>query len=515
MAGTPTYVYTTDPGLEVLLANGPAINVVRDLQQAVRFAGGRAIIGVVGAVVDDRGRVNEAFRAPLGPEDITTQHGGLAFWLGDGMTIAARGAASGYNGNLAAQIKDMIAPVWVFCFPDLGLKTASISASGVDLLVEITRVATAPFVLPGGTRIDDGAGFEVATIERLAFADGELVKSVRVRQTSAVVADGGAAVVAMNTITTFVDTTYVAAQTLTVSTAAITVPVETDATEVVLRYRAALDSMTATLAGAAASIIVSDRTDLLVCDPLSQHGVAETAIGNFRVGVVSPPLGTSAAVAAAALTDGVGRATLDGTRTVYAYPGWRRSLVEDSANLVGPTYLATFPSAMLAACKIALEVPEQNPAIPHELFGRVGFAGLEAIVPAPVPSVMWAAGIMQPIIDNDEIGNQIGSFYAGIVKNGAEIANVRFDDYIVRGCIIRAKPWHKRAATEENQGELITSVTGFLEQLFKAGRIVAYGLLLTYDPTNEHAELNVAVQTNGNMNVITFRTAIGPGVVVA
>ncbi len=518
MAGTPVFVYTTDPGLEVLLGKGPVINVVRDLQQAIRFAGGRAIMGVVGSPVDDNGRVNEAFRAPLGPEEITSTFGGFLAYMGDGLANADRGAASGYNGNLAAQTQDMIAPVWVFCFPDLAIKDASISPGpATNILIEITRTGTDDFVLPAGTRVREagaGARYTLATLEKVVFAPGELIKTVRVRQVSEPVADGGPAPVAINLVDTFVDTLFVTVQGLTLTQVAVTVPDEIDLAEVDLRYGAALDLMSATLFGASVTVVVTDRTDILITDRVSVHATAETGIGHFRVGVVSPPIGTSAAVAAGAAGDGIGRATLDRTRTAYAHPGWRRSFVEDSDNLIGPLFLASNPTAMLAACKIALELPEQNPAIPHEIFARVGFNGVEPLAPAPVPSVQWEAGIMQIIVDNDELGNQIGSFFAGIVASGAEIADVRFDDFIVRGSIVRAKPSHKRVATEENQADLITAITGFLESLFKAGRIFAYGLSLTYDGANQHADIHLAVQTPGNMNVITLRTEIGPAVTV-
>lgn len=518
MAGTPVFVYTSDPGLEVLLGNGPVINVVRDLQQAVRFAGGAGILGVVGAVVNDQGRVNEPIRAPLGPEELFSTFGGFKDWMGDGLDDADRGAAGGYNGNLAAQAEDMIAPLWVFVFPDLAIKTITIGPTAVDLLISFVRTATDNFVLRAGTRVavtGGGEQYTVATLEDVVWLEGDITsKTSRCRQVSRPVADGGPAAPAnFDLVNAFVDVPPVA-QVITTDTASQTTIDEIDLAEVQLRYELAFDLMTSELEGAAVTVVCSDRTESGIADKVSTHATAETGIGHFRVGVVAPPIGTSVADSEGVPGDGVGRATLDRTRTAYTHPGFRRPNLLDSDNLIGPKFLATYPSALLAACKIALEPPEQNPAIPHPLFARVGFTGLEKIVPAPVPTSHFKPGIMQPIIDNDQNGNQIGSFFAGIVANGAEIADVRFDDFIVREMIVRSKPWHKRAATEENQGNLVSSVSDFLETLLTAGRIQAYGLKLTYDSTNQHAELTVAVKTNGNMNTITFRTEISPATVV-
>ena len=192
-SATRVYMYRQDPGLAALVGHGPSINVVRELAAAIVAAGGREILGVVGAAVNDRGIVNVASR--LNARDVANTFGGFRPWLGDGLALTARGALGGYNGNLAAQLDGIAVPLLVVSVPDFALKDKSISdATAANQLLAITRSATAGILrVPAGTRFTktgSGETYTVATLEDVTFLDGEgtggttVYHRVRVRQTS-------------------------------------------------------------------------------------------------------------------------------------------------------------------------------------------------------------------------------------------------------------------------------------------------------------------------------------------
>lgn len=504
-------VYSSNPGDDVLLGSGPIINVVETVNQTVKSANGRGVLGLVGAVVDDGGQPNVATILDNKLADIYAKHGGFKPWLGDGLASGQAGATSGYEGNLAAHCENLDAPVVVLTIPDLAIKDATY-ASGTNLLVRFTRsdASYGEVTIPAGTRVSDGSTYILATLQDVYYSAAETGdKSVRARQVS----DTGVTPVALNTVTTVVDT--LSDSNITINTADTTVPDLIDAAELVLRYTAAFNAVLDTAAGKQIQVMACDRQEPGVCDALSSHCATATASGYHRICTVSPPLATTATNARGSGTDGVGRAGLTTARAAYAHPGWRRPFLADSANLTAPTYLATVPSAISLACRIAVEIPEQNPANPHQILRDHGVSGVESLAAGAVSkSAHWAANITQPDFDKSETGALSATFHAGLMANGTEIADRRMNDYIQLGCISRAKPHHKKLATPSRRTAVTDAVIGFLQQLKDSERIGNFSVSSTWDAATNHLTVTVAVALLGNLNVITFNVEASTSTVI-
>ncbi|MFH1568530.1 MAG: hypothetical protein ABIL09_11090 [Gemmatimonadota bacterium] len=514
--------YSSNPGDDVLVGSGPAINIIENLVQAIRFSSGRTVVLAVGSVVNDHGEPEIPIQLTNGWGELMTTFGGFKAWLGDGLGAAEAGAASGYEGNLAARGYQLDAPVCVLQPVDMSLRDKAYSdAAAIELEMTLNRSAGTygSYTLPAGTRMKPAAGtYYIATLEDV-YWDGTAVtnQTVRCRQaTSASVAP-----VQLSTVDTFVDTP--ADTNVTVVSGPATAPIVINEAEMILRYEGAINHILDNAVGKSAAIVFSDTDILDVADHLAAHCVTASGAGFFRICVVSPPVGTTAAVAQGAATDGIGRPTLDRSRCVYVHPAITRAFQVDSGNLVAPRYLATFPAAAVAACAISQWKPEENPANPHALLRKYGISGQEALAVAVVAADHYNAAIMMPDFEQAPNGSLEATFFAGILAyTGSpvgttlplEIADRRMSDYVYLGCIQAAKPGHKKLANARNQQSVIDSVIGFLQNLVDAERVDSFAVTGSWDGTLQMLTVDVACRLLGNMNVITFPVTVGTSVVI-
>ena len=499
-------VYASDPGDDVLLGGGPAINVIEVATQSAKRARGRGVLGLVGAVVNDRGAPGVAVVLEDGIEDIFNKYGNFKAWLGDGLGAGEAGATSGYEGNLAAHCWKLSAPAVHLVPVDLAIKTATI-ATGTDLLVSFTRAAATygEVTIPAGTRISDGAGYILATLEDVyygAAVTGAL--TVRARQVS----DSSVSPVALNTVTTIVDT--IADSAITCNTAAVTVPDLIDAAEMELRYEAALDAINDNLPGQMINWLACDRQEATLLDAVSAHCATSTSEGFWRRAVVSPPVGTAAADARTGGADSADRAGLTQASVAYCHPAWTRSFPLDSDNLTAPLYTATFPSAITTAARIVQEKPEQNPGTGHQSLKTWGATGLEALSGGqPSKATHWGSNIMQPIFERGSDGTMSASYHDGIMANGTKIADRRMRDYLQEGLVIQVKPHHKKVATKANRDAAAKGAFGWLRYLQSPddpsrARIGAFSVTSIWDAANNHLRLKCVIALLGNLDTITF-----------
>jgi hypothetical protein len=131
MSNQNVYVYSSDPGLEVLLGKGSVLNAVLALRSSRRYADGLTTWGIVGAVTNDQGVPGEPVVLENGISDLMNDWGPFDTDLGEG-------AASGYEGNLAALCDGLDAARICLVPVDLAIKTATV-ATGEDLEVTLTR----------------------------------------------------------------------------------------------------------------------------------------------------------------------------------------------------------------------------------------------------------------------------------------------------------------------------------------------------------------------------------------
>lgn len=500
-------VYDADPGEATLVAY-TQINVIAQIVAQARKVRDRGAILLVGAVVNDRGQVNTPVALPNGVNDLIAW-GGFKSWLGDGMSGTGTGGPDRfYNGNLYALCRGLDAPKVALLVPDLGIQD-----SGADLPVSFTRASAAygAFTLKAGHRIAAAGGYTLATLEDISWTAAETgEKTVRVRQVSG----SGEAPVALNTVTVLVDTP--ADANVTVSTADTTVPDLVDATAVAARYAAALGFALSTEAGMEADIIVCDRTEADISDDLATHAATARAAGYPRLAVVAPPGGTTAANAQGSGANGVGRATLDRTVSVFCHPGIQRQFREDAAALADAgfvNHVATMPSHVLSAFRIANERPEVNPATPHDIVTTYRMVGVEALAVAPTRQDHEDAGIFMPVMEYAPNGGGLKpSWHAGIMADAeTKIATRRMNDFLTREIIALALPYHKSLATTKNQKGFISSIVSFLERLKTEERIAGYSEPVGFwYPETSHFLVDVAIDETGNMDVITARMMFGP-----
>lgn len=517
--------FTSDPGLEIRTAT-TAINLIEKLAAAIRFAAGAGSVGYVAAVVNDRGVPNIP-RQMSSPREFETLYGGFRSWLGDGLdsgtlagdNYADRGAASGYNGNGYALAKGLDAPIVVLQPPDLAIKDVSISPGpATDLLVKFTRaVATyGAYQLPAGTRITDGdvsTPYVLATLEDVFWNTTETGdREVRVRQVS----PSTTAPVALNLVDTFVDAPADVA--VTIATTDVTEPDGMDATEVALRYEQALTKMLDNAPGRIAELIVSDRTESAIGDAVGNHCVAASSQGLFRLGVVAPPLGTTAEDARTDAAVGVIRTTLQRDYVSYCHPGWQRQFQTDSDNLnAEDSYAVTMASHVAWAYLTAQRRPEENPARPHPILTAYKAIGIESLaLGQPDQAAHEQAGITQPLIDQEYLtGRLAATYHASPMANGTtKFATRRMAFFLYRNWIALAAPYHKAFASSSNQNGLLSAIDAFHQRLLAAGRIAdATPTQGDWDPETSEFTVTAAVDEVGNLDVITLRPTFGPSAI--
>ncbi len=518
--------FTEDPGLEILTSH-TKINLIEKLALGVRFAAGRGTVGYIAAMVNDRGAPAVPYQ--LGnPRELETLFGGFRSWMGDAVPAAVesasdpyddRGSRTGYIGNGYALAKGLDAPIVVLQIPDLAIKTDSIGAAtpGTDVLVTFTRATAAygAYQLPPGTRIENGATtpYMLATLEPVDWAEDEIGdKTARCRQVS----PASTVPVAIDTVDTFVDTPADSA--VTIATTATTVPDGIDAAEMVLRYEDALDHLLDNAPGRLVELVVADRTESSIGDAVGQHCYDATAQGFFRLGMVAPPLGTTATIARGAPGDGVARTTLQRSYVSYCHPAWQRQFRTDSDNLnAADNYATSMPSHVCWAFLAAQRRPEENPARPHPILTSYKIIGVEPLAGGqPDRKAHEQAGITQPILDLDfGTQTQVATYHASPMADATvKFATRRMAFFLYRQYIALAAPYHKAFASESNRQGLLSAIDAFNERLLQAERIAGYlPAQGDWDGVNSQFTVSVAVDETGNMDVITLRPTFGPSAI--
>jgi len=521
--------FTEDPGLEILVSH-TKINLIEKLALGVRFAAGRGTVGYVAAVVDDRGAAAVPYQLSS-PRDLETLFGGFRSWLGDavpagvegtlaGGTYEDRGAASGYLGNGYAMAKGLDAPIVVLQVPDLAIKDDSIGASpaGEDVLITFTRATAAygAYQLPAGTRISDGdlsTPYVLATLEAVSWGETETGdKTVRCRQAS----PASTTPVAVNLVDTFVDSPD--DSNVTIATTATTVPDAIDAAELVARYEDALTHLLDNAPGRLVELVVTDRTESGVGDAVGDHCFDASSQGYFRLGMIAPPLGTTATDARAASGNGIARTTLQRSYVSYCHPGWSRQFRTDSDNLnAAANWVANMASHVAFAFLAAQRRPEENPARPHPILTSYKITGVEPL-PAGQPDrkAHEQAGITQPILDLD-FGTQqpVATYHASPMADAVlKFATRRMAFWLYRQLVALAAPYHKAFASQSNRNGLLSAIDGFLERLKNDERIADYVPAQgDWDAVNSQFTVSVAIEEVGNLDVITLRPTFGPSAV--
>lgn len=366
------------------------------------------------------------------------------------------------------------------------------------------------YTLPAGTRLGDDPSsptYTVATLEDVTWAVGESgTKTVRCREVAGTPAG-------LNTLTDILDTItqYPIPNVTTTETGT---PDAVDAAELALRYEAAFDALLNNTAGQAITVLVCDQDVAGICNDLVDHCVTASGRGYFRVGVVSPPIGTTAAAAEGTTGDGAGRAALDGTRGIYVHPGVQRPFREDSDNLTSPDYLATVPAAVPLAARIAATRPEENPTRPHQVLRSYGIVALEALAIPATPLGHYNANIVLPEFARNN-GRLSASFRDGILADGTQIADLRLRDMLAAGLIEALDDYHKAPATTDNREAAGDAASGYLQQLVDAQRIADFAVSLDWDADNDHLTVQCAVDKTGNMDVITLSLLVGGSAVAS
>jgi len=377
----------------------------------------------------------------------------------------------------------------------------------VPLSTTLTVSAT-----PGGAAVDIGTDYTamtwsspsyvLATLEDIHWTAAETgAKTVRCRQVTGTPC-------ALDVVDAFLDASPDA--NITVNTAVTTVPDDVDAAEVLARYQSAINTLNATMAGRAVTVLCCDRTETAIQDAVAQHCYAVMAEGVIRVCVIAPPVGTTAAAAQGNSGAGIGRTTLQRSRAIYVHPGRRRR----DAGLTGATSDATVAAHIVAAACVATTAPEENPAAngnPNLI--SYAITGAEALASAPVGEDQFNANIMFATFDSDS-GGVIPSHRDGVMADGNPINDTRMWDYLARGISVRGAPHHKRLATLARRKTLVGSVNGWLKGLKDEERIADFGTELAYEASTRHGVLTVEVQEIGTLDIMTIKLALGGDAIV-
>ena len=491
-------VYTSDPGSDQRTGLGPVINVVEASAPLVSFGRGSRTALVFGSVVNDRGTTNTPLNVTV--EELFTSWGGFQAWLGDG--LATTGTTTGYNGNLAAQLIGCSAQQLVLCVPNMEIR----DSGGATLYVTVRRSGSTygSYTLPAGTRIKPSAGtYTVATLEDVSWsgADGN-PQTVRCRVV------GTETPVAINTVDTFIDTPDDAA--VVVSTSDTTVPAAIDAAEVAVRYSAAFAQMVSTAPGMTATIVACDRSEQAIVDALSTQIATVRASGYLRQGIVSPPVGTTAATAQGSSGDGIGRATL-GDFVAYVHPIPRKQFITDAASLTEPAYDTPMLPAPFLACLATQFHPAESIAQSAPAFWQAWkMVGVEALATQPTIQAHWNAYISQPTSTVDERGVS-WQLHDILNADGSDFTDRRYKDYLYLRAVRVVEPYHKKLATASRRSACVAAVQQLINDEITEERILddpAPVVSGTWNPSTKEFTVSVNAVPAGTMKVITLRMDI-------
>lgn len=491
-------VYTSDPGSDQRTGLGPVINVVEASAPLVSFGRGSRTALVFGSVVNDRGTTNTPVNVTV--EELFSSWGGFQPWLGDG--IATAGTTVAYNGNLAAQLIGASAQQLVLCVPNMEIR----DSSDVAMPITVNRSAGTygSYTLPAGTRLKPSAGtYTLATLEDVTWSgSATTAQTVRVR------AVGTVSAVALNTVDTFVDTP--ADSNVAITTTDTTVPEAMDAAEVAVRYSAAFAQMVSTAPGMTASIVACDRSEQAIVDALSTQIATVRASGYLRQGIVSPPVGTTAATAQGSSGDGIGRATL-GDYVAYVHPIPRKQFITDASNLTEPAYDTPMLPAPFLACLATQFHPAESIAQSAPAFWQAWkMVGVEALAIQPRIQPHWNAFISQPTSTVDERGVS-WQLHDILNADGSDFTDRRYKDYLYLRAVRVVEPYHKKLATASRRSACVAAVQQLINDEITEERILddpAPVVSGTWNPTTKEFTVSVNAVPAGTMKVITLRMDI-------
>jgi len=505
--------YEFDPGDDVLVAYGPALNLISAEPLTPASLGGLRVMGMVGAVVNDRGRVNEPFTSS--PGEIFASYGGFKAWMGDELATAVRGAASAYAGNAAALLYGLKPASFVMVIPDLAVKDKTVTdATAVNVLLALKRTSTAAVTLAAGTQFKAAGGYTVATLEDLFWAEDDIAtQTVRVRQ----VTPSTTPPVAMNTVTVYVETALDPLIVVDAVATVVTVPDALDIAEVILRYVNAFTVIGSTAIGKSINELCCDRNEGALQEAFSAAVTTLRGDGQLLRGYGGPPVATPATEAKGSVLgeDGVGRAALDDTHYCYVYPCVRRTFLIDADNLVAPSYVAYFLTAPLAAACATVIRPGESFAGPKALpvIKAYGASGIE-LLPGLVRKELRDAGITQAVIEFTGNGSQDVTYHDDILASLVQVSDHMFRDLVYEKIIIAARPYHKALGNTENIEGFQAGLSAELQTIIDGGLASEYLIGVVYDTQSRQLKTTVRVKSFDVLRVMSFYVAAGPTVVV-
>lgn len=328
-------------------------------------------------------------------------------------------------------------------------------------------------VIPAGTRVRNAGGAEWVTMQTVVVTAGQAGPfSVKVRPGTD---DGSAASANAGTVNVLP---------FPVPTLAFSVtnplPLSAALTEAAIdaAYATAIDAtLNPNAVTKSASIIFSARQSNAVRLKLrSNVQVASSSGLQGRTTPISPPLGTSRAVAKSATTQpGVG--AYRDQRVDYCFPGWNTTVPQiatmglaGGAGFTADGAIDTRSDAWLASVLSQL-APEENPG------QQTTFMSLVNSIEVNNPDVQAmnindyiafkAAGICAPILDDG-----VATFESGVtsvdpvVNQGlVNIGRQRMADFIEDSISIATKPFIKKKMTKLRRAQLFGEVNGFLHGL--------------------------------------------------
>lgn len=500
--------FNNDPGQAVRADRTGFVLIARraDSQPAPY---GMDTVGYVGSVVNDRGLADEPQRLAT-IEDLAAGWGGFSPYLGDG-------SASGYEGNAYARATGLLQRGGlVFCPVNNEIRSSGGAVLEITLSVN-TAPTTTPYTVPAGTRMADAvlasATVIVASLEDVTWDVGDSAdKTVRFRHIS-----GDLTSLTDHTdIDTVLDApTPVDSVTLSISTSSGTAMPAWDATAITARYTAAFAAMLSSQAGQEARLICCDRDDAGTTEALASHCKTANDQAAFRFGFINPPNATSASDAEGTGTNGVGRSTLQTSAVQYCHPGWVRQFPKDSANLTGPEYKVTMPSAVAKCFLASWFNPEANSSNPDEMLANYKIVGIEAQAPTS-PATHEQAGICQPEFTSvpglrGRKPSYVSDVSAYSVSGSYQKAyTTRMAQEVRQGKIAILAGYHKLPATTTRMRQAVDAVDDYLQGLLDEERIGGYeATSFTWDATLSDFLVTSTVYELGNLDVITLNDYFG------
>jgi hypothetical protein len=520
--------FETDPGQDVR-TEVTSINLIGKLATGQPSVPGPNVVGLIGALVNDRGNPDVP-RIISGVPEMARTYGGWNANLGEG-------SASGYEGNLYMRSKGLFAGGQVVLCP---VNMAIQKTGGTEALIKLQRGAAtgddAPYTIPAGTMIADAAAATAtvicATLEDASWAAGEEgagePRSVRFRYVQndeeyTVPKAAPSTIADVAALDTILDApTDPAGGTATITTVAdATLMIDyTAAPTIQTRYSNAMAAMLTTDDGLRAKLLVCDVDDASIMDDLTTHCRDASSAGYFRQSFISPPVGTTVALAKTGGSDSVNRATLlDQYVHSYCFPGWQVQRPEDSDNLTAPYYRATIPSAVSRAFLASHFMPEENSANPNDCLRTYGIVGVESLAIAPTRTELEQVGIQQPVMEATSLvgGGLNPSFHADVTPyflTGAtkpvKAYTTRMAFYLYTGFLTIALRWHKRPAKKTNRDGFLRELKNWLMKLQKEERIGLFADPIgTWDGDADEFFVQLAEEEIGNQDVISILNAYG------